>query len=183
MGETDVSNQYPGTIQVPKSPNDTDINKAVLDLLAKINDTNNYTDEQLALLQDKISILSHPIGEIQIQLPGQVTPQSLYGGIWLNITSLYSGLFFRAEGGKALAFGAGTQGFAYQEHWHVFNIQGPGGSAALASASTGSGVANVPTTLFGNVGSSITDGIHGVPQTADETRPVNQSIRIWKRSA
>src|SRR5689334_7384075 len=105
-----MSNQYPATTQVPKSPTDTDINKAILDLLSKINSTN--TD--LQAVQDSISLVAHPIGEVQIQFPGQNTPKDIYGGTWINITSIYAGLFFRAEGGNSLAFGSGTQLDAFQ---------------------------------------------------------------------
>jgi hypothetical protein len=70
----------------------------------------------------------YPVGYVYTQYPGTSDPATLFGGTWLNITSLYAGLFFRAEGGGSLAFNAGNQTDLVGPHSHTASS---GGSGAL----------------------------------------------------
>lgn len=126
-----------------------------------------------------------PVGMIYIQYAGQAAPADLFGGTWDNISDTYAGLFFRAEGGAAAAFGE-TQGGGAP------NIQGTVGNGATFSEASGAFTATNYTTGFtggytfasGNVTASFSaansNAIYGA---ADEIRPANSTIRIWKRTA
>ena len=126
-----------------------------------------------------------PVGMIYIQYAGQAAPADLFGGTWDNISDTYAGLFFRAEGGAAAAFGE-TQGGGAP------NIQGTVGTGATFSEASGAFTATNYTTGFtggytfasGNVTASFSaansNAIYGA---ADEIRPANSTIRIWKRTA
>lgn len=109
---------------------------------------------------------SVPIGFTYIQFPGEMSPDVLFGGgTWQNIASQYPGAFFRAEGGNASAFGAGLQGMMIQSHDHSSFWRYVGGGS---TGPWGSGWA-------------VTNG--GSPTGGVETRPINYTIRIWKRTA
>lgn len=150
--------------QLSNGSDDVAVKKSILDLLDKINSVANA---------------QYPVGYVYTQYPGTSDPATLFGGTWLNITSLYAGLFFRAEGGSSLAFNAGNQLDAFQGHVHDWsgNTSGGGGNG-------NSGIWGV--TNVNNAGSGIStprpDGTNGTPRTASETRPVNTTIRIWQRS-
>lgn len=126
---------------------------------------------------NSVADAQYPVGYVYTQYPGTSDPATLFGGTWLNITSLYAGLFFRAEGGSSLAFNAGNQLDAFQGHWHgipTFGIVPASGS--LIPQSNGGGASGATAT------GAVTDGTNGTPRTASETRPVNTTIRIWQRS-
>lgn len=82
------------------------VKKSILDLLDKIN---------------SVADAQYPVGYVYTQYPGTSDPATLFGGTWLNITSLYAGLFFRAEGGASVAFNAGNQLDAFQSHNHTIS--------------------------------------------------------------
>ena len=159
-----MASKFPST-DLPKlkdTEDDTAVKKSILDLLDKIN---------------TVSDAQYPVGYVYTQYPGTSDPATLFGGTWLNITSLYAGLFFRAEGGSSLAFNAGNQTDAFQGHWHgipTFGIIPAGGSQIPQS--NGGGASGAIAT------GAVTDGTNGTPRTASETRPVNTTIRIWQRS-
>lgn len=131
-----------------------------------------------------------PVGAIYVQFAGQTDPTTLFGGTWENVSSIYAGLFFRAEGGNAAAFGSNQGGGAP-------NIVGFMGNVQMANwASTG---AFYPNGTDGNeynwnefrAGGSGQRGINmyfsaansnGI-YSAPEVRPINHTIRIWKRTA
>lgn len=131
-----------------------------------------------------------PVGAIYVQFAGQSDPTTLFGGTWENVSSIYAGLFFRAEGGAAAAFGSSQGGGAP-------NIVGFMGNVQMANwASTG---AFYPNGTDGNeynwnefrAGGSGQRGINmyfsaansnGI-YSAPEVRPINHTIRIWKRTA
>ncbi len=51
-----------------------------------------------------------PIGYVYVQYPDMPVPWTLWPSVsWLQITSNYAGLFFRAEGGNSNAFDSGIQ--------------------------------------------------------------------------
>lgn len=144
------------------------INKAVLDLLKKIN---------------SLPDLLIPIGFEYDQKPGMKTPQELWPWAeWQDISSDYAGCFFRAEGGKALPFGTGKQDNAMSYHWHNLKLAGSSAGGALVRAvqtSTGS----TDLTPIDDVQDAISDGVNPAPNLATENRPDNYTIRIWKRTA
>jgi hypothetical protein len=117
-----------------------------------------------------------PVGMVYIQFPGQSKPEDLgWPGTWSNISNEYAGNFFRAEGGVARSFNGGEQDHALEDHNHSLSYGGSIQSANKGwrvivdddydNAYENSNYINHPT--FANV--------------ANETRPVNRTIRIWKR--
>ena len=131
-----------------------------------------------------------PVGAIYVQFAGQTDPTTLFGGTWENVSAAYAGLFFRAEGGNAAAFGSSQGGGAP-------NIVGFMGNVQMANwASTG---AFYPNGTDGNeynwnqfreggsgqrginmyFSAANSNGIYSAP----EVRPINHTIRIWKRTA
>jgi len=115
-----------------------------------------------------------PVGAVYVQLPGQSTPDSIYGGTWSNISSSYAGAFFRAEGGNASGFGAGLQDMMIQSHSHTI---GKTNASYRLSGLTSNGTRVMQREGDGS-GEWSTD-----PSGSTETRPVNYTIRIWKRTA
>lgn len=129
-----------------------------------------------------------PVGAIYVQFSGQTDPTTLFGGTWDNVSSTYAGLFFRAEGGDAAVFGESqNQGLpdisGYVEkvmHWGT-----PGYSGAF-DAGTGEEGNNwyqsgeQKCCYQHNFLASRSNGIYGA---AEEVRPANSTIRIWKRTA
>ena len=128
---------------------------------------------------------SMPVGSVYVQFSGQADPTTLFGGTWDNISDTYAGLFFRAEGGAAAAFGE-TQGGGAP------NIQGTFGNSstfqtvtgAFLSSSSGNGTIGGYSYAQGTVvvgfSAANSNAIYGA---ADEIRPANSTIRIWKRTA
>lgn len=124
-----------------------------------------------------------PIGMIYIQYPNQSAPSELFGGEWENISGQYAGQFFRAEGGSAAAFGETQPG-------GLPNITGEFPALyANEAAATGA--------FYRGASYSVDlPGGHGVPYvrtvfsaansngtySANEVRPANSTIRIWKRT-
>ena len=122
-----------------------------------------------------------PVGFVYIQFPGEKSPQELFGcGTWQNVTAQFAGAFFRAEGGNASAFGAGLQDMMIQSHGHSasFNSWVVTGGSGENRAHGGLSNSYFVTGL--------SSGIPAVSITATggaETRPINYTIRIWKRTA
>ena len=126
-----------------------------------------------------------PVGAIYVQFAGQSDPTTLFGGTWDNISDTYAGLFFRAEGGDAATFGETQTGGAP-------NIQGTFGNAstfqtvtgAFLSSSSGNGTVGGYSYAQGTivVGFSAANA-NATYGAADEIRPANSTIRIWKRTA
>lgn len=83
----------------------------------------------------------------------------------------YGGAFFRAQGGSAAAFNGGMQGQGLQSHRHeilgksVKNTYG-----IIIAATNGNGY---------NIYDSEPTGYTG----GNETRPLNYTIRVWKRTS
>lgn len=135
-----------------------------------------------------------PVGMIYIQYAGQAAPADLFGGTWDNISDTYAGLFFRAEGGAAAAFGE-TQGGGAPNITGSMSVEGNGiafltnsadlsitgcfSSRKLGWGSTAAQAgATRPTGV--NFAASSSNATYGA---ADEIRPANSTIRIWKRTA
>ena len=145
---------------------------------------------EAGLTAAEVSLYAHPVGSIYVQFAGQPTPDTLYGGTWQNISSSFAGLFFRAEGGAAAGFGSSQGGGAP----NISGIAYIGGAVVSPYATT--------TALFAeshNVSHSDTRGgfdhngflglvfnanrVNSLYGAASEIRPVNSTIRIWKRTA
>lgn len=137
------------------------------------------------------NVTGFAVGSIYVQYPGQDEPKAVFGGSWLNITSMYAGLFFRAEGGDASTFNSGTQAWDAGPHQHLTGV-----GTTLADAATGiygSSPLDIPGLATRVVQSAVvvpsSQGVtsksfySGAVSTVTELRPINQSIRIWKRSA
>ena len=131
-----------------------------------------------------------PLGFIYIQFRNQAGPSTLFPGTtWQNISSTYSGRFFRAEGGAAAAFGS-------QQNGGLPNITGsfqwatnpPDGNYIRTGAFYGDGTQRYISANYGGAhlytdmdvkfDASKSNTIYGA---ATEVRPSNETIRIWKR--
>lgn len=135
-----------------------------------------------------------PVGAIYVQFSGQTDPTTLFGGTWDNISSTYAGLFFRAEGGDAATFGetqtSGAPNITGSMSVENNNIAFLTNSASLtvsgcfASPIMGNGAtfAGSQTTrpIGVNFSAANANETYGA---ADEIRPANSTIRIWKRTA
>jgi hypothetical protein len=115
-----------------------------------------------------------PVGAVYIQMKGQIDPAALFGGTWSNVSSLYSGAFFRAEGGNASTFGSEQQDMMLQSHSHTI---GANNISLRLSGLTNNGIRIMQREGDGNAVWS-TDSVGST-----ETRPINYTIRIWKRTA
>lgn len=81
-------------------------------------------DQLLQAIQD----ISHPVGTVFVQFPGKSSPDTLFGGVWSNISASFAGAFFRAEGGNASAFGGGLQAHMFQTHSHSNSLSASSGT-------------------------------------------------------
>lgn len=117
-----------------------------------------------------------PIGTVYIQFPSQTIPATLYGGTWSNISSSYAGLFFRAEGGHAAAFEGGTQAGSTVAKKYSYGVASQSGLFDVLNYDT-----------YSNSTASLVPFLFGSATSCDyfyyTIRPVNQTIRIWKRTA
>lgn len=132
-----------------------------------------------------------PVGSVYVQFSGQTDPTTLFGGTWDNVSSTYAGLFFRAEGGAAAAFGETQGGGAPDIYGALVGIASttnspPTASDAFSVTSTGSGFTGGPAgsvpLAYANIDfyASRSNALYG---GATEIRPANSTIRIWKRTA
>lgn len=143
-----------------------------IDSLPAFEDINNKVD---SVINTKIM----PVGSIYVQFANQSDPATLFGGEWSNISSDFAGLFFRAEGGASAEFGS-TQENGIPQHTHTVNISwGNGGSSSSPMVR---GEADNDYFQGYKVFESTTANGSSVYGAADEVRPVNSTIRIWKRT-
>ena len=148
----------------------------------------------------------HPVGEVYVQFPGQKSPTELYGihggGIWIDITSNYAGLYFRAEGtvgGTDNSSGAFNAGGVTVQGEGLPNITGrvplrdwssPYGDGTRFDAFTLTFYeADVYQAELRNYNAGIrsfdfdahnSNAIYG---SSAHVTPVNTAIRIWKRTS
>lgn len=153
-----------------------------------------------------------PIGFIYIQFPNQSKPEDIFTGHWSDITPLYAGAFFRAEGGNALPFpedGApstaqaeglpnitgwfGDKGSAWGNGGHnriitagvAFSIDNTQVSDNGLSADSAGKRHNPRKVLFdASQGETRMSGTISnlVYGKSDHVTPVNYTIKIWKRT-
>lgn len=167
---------------------------------------------------------AHPAGTMYIQFKGEKTPSELFGGTWYNVSSEFAGMFFRAEGGNAAAFGS-DQEQSVQAHTHTIdhthtrgtmNITSDIGNSNFLSIWTTANNISEATSKLANSPLYYTEfsdsykvsiGVSGnfarlkfdasrnwtgstsTPSATNsgsyggtETRPVNSTIRIWRRA-
>lgn len=118
------------------------------------------------------------IGFLYTQLPGTLSPSEMgWYGVWENVSSSYAGDFLRIEGGNALAFGVGRQNHSFESHSHDVSTQGRRG--------TGSNTTDPPGWSYQDTAIGVRTVTSGAASgsTSIETRPVNQTVRIWKRTS
>lgn len=134
-----------------------------------------------------------PVGSVYVQFSGQTDPTTLFGGTWENISAQYAGQFFRAEGGDASAFGSGYQNGGAPDLLGTINFA-TGIARDGSPPFSASGVFNISSEPNSSCGYSALAGYvlatanfaasnSNAYYSANEFRPVNSTIRIWKRTA
>ncbi|WP_298069385.1 hypothetical protein, partial [uncultured Mailhella sp.] len=125
-----------------------------------------------------------PIGSIYVQYGGQETPEALFGGEWQDISETYAGRFFRVVGEGTAAFGQNQEGGAPNisgsscaMYWAQLGAQTGPFSAEFrgdtpAVGSTAYGYSVIFNASKANAAYNLT-----------EFRPINHTVRIWKRTA
>ena len=164
-------------------------NPKPLDILAKINQ---IIDNMVVSVNGSgtdgngnINVATIPVGFNYVQYSGGSDPADIFGGTWENISAQFAGRFFRAEGGAAAAFGQSQNDGAP----NITGTVGPGycnGYGAMTGCFYGSGSeigtgGDPHSGYFANINflASNSNGTYG----ANEVRPINSTIRIWKRTA
>ena len=152
------------------------------------NIVNTYaTKNELNNLSNKIM----PVGSIYVQYPSQSDPTTLFGGTWSNISSTYAGRFFRAEGGSAAAFGSNQNGglpniegqFSAIRYSSPNNVQDVIQQGCMKTIISFKNLeisgGNTSGSCEFMVDSSKSSSLYGA---STEVRPINSTIRIWKRT-
>jgi hypothetical protein len=114
-----------------------------------------------------------PIGSVYTQYPGQSAPGDLFVGTWTNISSQYAGLFFRAEGGRANTFGGDSQSDSLKSHNHTYS------DIPFSIRTTNDNISGNYYVFQASWQNTRITGDTG----GEETRPVNTTIKVWKRTA
>ena len=152
---------------------DASVNPGLIDITELANEVDGKADKT------QIPNLAMPIGAIYIQYAAQADPTTLFGGTWENVSATYAGLFFRAEGGAAAAFGSTqTDGAPNITGSIGVNDDGYASGAFYTTAGAGWNFAN----RGGNQINFVASNSNGKYVLA-EVRPANSTIRIWKRTA
>ena len=132
-----------------------------------------------------------PIGVIYTQYPQQKSPQELFPNTtWEEVN--YDGAFFRASGGNAAAFNGGKQEelvgshsdsvtVTGGNHRHPYSFSDPNNNGPWDKPVAYDNSNNQTTAYTGYSGNLSMSGT--VKHTAQENRPANYTIRIWKRTA
>ena len=131
--------------------------------------------------EDTIKPEPLPIGFIYTQLPRQQSPQELWPLMkWVDVTSEYAGLFFRAEGGDSRQFGkvqddqtrrltsVKSHSDGFDESNNKVEIVAGTRSPRIYTGAAFSGYVTTNWALSFKV-------------SDDEVRPKNTAIRMWKR--
>ncbi len=149
----------------------------------------------------------YPVGELYQQFPGTLSPNDKWGDFsqW-QLCHDFDGAFFRAEGGDALPFEAGVQGDAIrnitggraggtpQEATRAFNMTSQSGVSMASGVTYKLGALEMvsynPNALSTYTATTKDSGYayftfdaSNVVPTAAENRPINHTMRIWKRIA
>jgi len=161
------------------------------DKLADYNVTTNkladgaVTNNKIGLQSVTMDKIVFPIGYVYTQYPGQLAPYELgFYGSWSTLD--YGGAFFRSEGGNAIGFNGGAQGDA------IRNISGTFGEIprGAPNGNTQDGAFYFWETQtysaaggYGFMYVNVAFAASRVVPTANENRPYNYTMRIWKRVA
>ena len=142
-------------------------------------DMNSIKDEIKALNQKFEA--SIPLGFLYTQFPNQSKPEDLWPNTtWSEITSNYSGLFFRAEGGESEPFGQVQQA---NQSWisdiHFFGVIDSSFRGGTGYETEISLKKNQFVDLNVNAHEAVSD--IRFYTTGGEVRPKNTAIKIWKR--
>ena len=131
-----------------------------------------------------------PVGFVYVQFSGQSAPNALWGGTWQNVSNLYAGLFFRAEGGAAAAFGSsqaeglpnitGKISGEYISLFSYLTTSGAFTSPINQTKECPDGRSSVRNCSGFSFSASNSNSIYGA---SSHVTPVNTTIRIWKRTA
>jgi len=119
-----------------------------------------------------------PIGFIYVQLPSQPEPKTLWPIVeWKDVTPDYAGLFFRAEGGGAAAFGETQSDNSPRLTDIEFKYDKQVGNVSPLSIVPGTWSSYIFSGKFESPVASLRFMVSSV-----EVRPRNKAIRIWKRT-
>ncbi|KAI2804069.1 hypothetical protein BLOT_008214 [Blomia tropicalis] len=158
--------------------------KEVSVLKTQLNNHETTINQQQSTIDQQKSTINNlknnpiPINFIYVQLSNQQKPKDIWLNVeWKDVTSEYSGLFFRAEGGDAAEFGTIQEDNAPRvttvfnnyyggQLYYNRNFPLPIGSFSQYIFTGDQGRSNVALKFF------TSDG---------EVRPRNMAMRIWKR--
>ncbi|CAG7727571.1 unnamed protein product [Allacma fusca] len=144
-----------------------------------------FTTANINLIEEVLKLLiAHPvpIGFLYTQFGGQIAPQELWPTCkWEDVSLDYAGLFFRACGGKSLAFGETQE----QDTSRIGRI------SVAPLNEKGTAVVRIPNFqgtsktlgicgLGGNKGIETPKGLQ-FQVNGLEVRPRNQAVKIWRR--
>ena len=126
-----------------------------------------------------------PVGAIYVQFAGQSDPTALFGGTWENISSQLAGQFFRAEGGNAAVFGGFQNSGAPNSVTYIGRVEysttNPPSALISSIGNKTFSDADFSGESLGYVNADISKG-NAIYGAADEIRPYNSTIRLWKRT-
>ena len=124
-----------------------------------------------------------PLGFIYVQLPKEKAPSTIWSSmVWTDVTSDYAGLFFRAGGGDAAAFGSiqedHTRNLVSVKSGVNFDL----GNHCSHTPDKFTRIANSQVLCTASYGA--TNGVNAINFTlaTGEVRPRNMAIRVWKRT-
>ncbi|CAG7729438.1 unnamed protein product [Allacma fusca] len=132
-----------------------------------------------------------PVGFIYIQYGGQPEPRDLWkGGSWDNISPKYAGLFFRVEGGKSKTFGTTQDESMRQLKFEFQNKDVTKDEITQSGILTYSQHSSAAVTAGGWKGAWIGFKATWDPygssyagrERDNEVRPINQAVKVWKRT-
>jgi len=142
----------------------------------------------------RLKIAFWPVNSVYVQYPGTDSPSDLFGGSWVRMFNT-EGAFFRTEGGGANSFEGDLQSDQMQR---LTGGIGSGTSAAAwnnSSFANPRGVFSTSTRVTSTIGASgnrggwrlgfdsrRSTGARTSTSTSGETRPLNRTIRIWRRT-
>jgi len=120
--------------------------------------------------------LIYPVGSIYIQFANASDPNTLYPNLkFIDITSNYTGLFFRAEGNGSLPFGQVQE----ENEPRLTSVnRGTNTYNGLITLPVGAWSAFIESGQAGALGSTLS---HQFFTSGGEIRPRNTAVRIWQR--
>lgn len=129
-----------------------------------------------------------PVGFIYVQYAGQAPPTELFSGTWEEITEQFANLFFRAQGNLTAEFGEQQESAAPnivgQMYPWISRDSSHSTSGAfyykLSSSTWGVGTSSSGTARL-YFDASRCSAVY--KNNVTEIRPMNSTIKIWKRIA